>query len=129
MSIRSIVLNGINSEIENYAKEIQKLQKEEVHVKSGATRDAISVEKISEGHYKVGVDVAKLKSDPRNIGGLDYSLPYYYGHKGYTIKPVKAKALRWTDSNGNTRFAKFVKIPPHPGDPFILRAYKRRPKL
>lgn len=129
MAIRSIVMNSLNKEIKNYAEKIKKLEKQEAHVKTGALRDSISVEKISDGHYKVGVDSEKLKQDPRNIGHIDYAPFYYYGHKAYTIRPVKAKALRWVGNDGKVHFAKSVRIPAHAGDPFILRAYKRRPKL
>ncbi|EFT46599.1 hypothetical protein FEW48_002541 [Enterococcus faecalis] len=129
MALKKIVIQSIEKEIDNYAKKMEKIIKEEAHVKTGALKDSITIEKESDGSRLIGVDVAKLKSDPRNVGGLDYSIPYYKGHSGYTIRPRKAKALSWVGKDGKRHFAKSVYIPPHAGDPFLKRAVLRRPKL
>lgn len=130
MAIAKIVMNSIYQEIDQYAEKMEDILKEEVHVSSGATRDAITKEKKGEGHYLVGVDAAKLKADPRNIGKIDYSPFYHDGHGPYTIYPKNAKVLKWTDKKtGQTRFAKYVRIPASAGDPFVKRAVLRRPKL
>lgn len=73
MALKKIVIQSIEKEIDNYAKKMEKIIKEEAHVKTGALRDSITIEKESDGSRLIGVDVAKLKSDPRNVGGLDYS--------------------------------------------------------
>lgn len=129
MVLSKIVLKAIDKEIRDYADKMEGIAKEEAHVKTGALRDSISVEKKAEGHYLVGVDTAKLKSDPRNIGGIDYSIFYHDGHKAYTIRSKNAKALRWIGKDGKVHFAKSVKIPASAGDPFIKRTVARRPKL
>lgn len=129
MAFSKIVLNAIDKEIDKYAKKMVDITKNEVHVKSGATRDAIVKEKKAIGHYRVGVDAAKLKADPRNIGGIDYSPFYHDGHGPYTIYPKNAKALRWIGKDGKEHFAKYVRIPASAGDPFIKRAVLKRPKL
>ncbi|MHC5215197.1 hypothetical protein ACYSNR_00910 [Enterococcus sp. LJL128] len=122
-------MNSINKRIDNYATKMEQTIKDEVHVKSGATRDAITKEKKGEGHYLVGVDAAKLKADSRNIGNIDYSPFYHDGHGPYTIRPKNAKALRWIGRDGQVHFARSVRIPASAGDPFIKRAVLRRPKI
>lgn len=129
MALKNIIVNAVNKEIDNYAKDIEKIMKSEVHVKSGALQDSISTEKKSDGHYLVGVDAAKLISDGRNISKTDYSKPYYYGHRAFRIVPKRAKALRWTDEAGFVHFSRSVKIPASAGDPFINRTMLKRPKL
>lgn len=129
MALKNIVMRAIDKEIDQYAEKMKTIVKEEAHVKSGALRDSISKEKKGEGHYLVGVDAAKLKSDARNAGGIDYSPFYHDGHGPYTIRPRNRKALRWVGSDGNIHFAKSVRIPASAGDPFIERAVRRRPKL
>lgn len=129
MAIAKLVMKAIDKDIEGYANKIMKLEKEEVHVQSGALRDSVRVEKIASGHYRVGIDTAILRADPRNVGSIDYSVPYHDGHKPYTIRPKNAKALRWVGKDGNVHFAKSVRIPASAGDPFIKRAVLRRPKI
>ena len=129
MSLTTIAMDKINKEIKEYAKTMEKVVKEECHVKSGALRDSISTEWKGFGDYLVGVDAAKLKADPRNIGGIDYSKHYYYGHRAYVIRARNAKSLRWVGKDGKVHFAKSVRIPASAGDPFIERAVARRPKL
>ncbi|MGL4695181.1 hypothetical protein [Enterococcus larvae] len=129
MAIAKIIMNSFYKEVDQFVDEVKEILKEEVHVSSGALQDSITKEKKGEGHYLVGVDAAKLKSDPRNIGRFDYSIPYHDGHKAYTIRPKKAKALRWIGKDGQVRYAKYVRIPASAGDPFVKRAVLRRPKL
>lgn len=129
MALANLVMKAIDKEIESYANKMMQIEKEEVHVQSGALRDSIVVEKIAPGHYRVGVDPTKLQADPRNIGGIDYSVPYHDGHKPYTIRPKNGKALRWVGKDGNVHYAKSVRIPASAGDPFIKRAVLRRPKI
>lgn len=110
---------------DEFVKDAVKITKSEAHVKSGALRDSITSQ--SQGKFKalVGVNGAVLAADPRNAGRIDYSWYYWKGHKAYTIRPVRAKALHWIDENGNDVFAKVVRMPAHPGDDFIGRAVKR----
>lgn len=129
MSIKKIVMDITEKKTDGYAKKVKQLLKEEVHVKSGALRDSIEDEKKGPGHHLIGVDAAKLASDPRNVSGMDYSVPYHDGHRAYTIRSKNAKALRWIGKDGKVHFAKSVRIPASAGDPFIERAVKRRPKL
>lgn len=129
MAIAKIVLREVDRHIENYAKQMQKIVKDEAHVKSGALRDSVSVEKKGEGNYLVGVDADKLKADPRNAGGTDYSVPYHDGHRTYIIRAKNKKALRWGGNDGEVHYAKSVTIPASAGDPFIERAVLKRPKV
>ena len=129
MSIAKIVMKAVGKEVEQYADKMEKILKEECHVKSGALRDSITIEKKGEGDYLVGVDTGRLQSDPRNIGGIDYSRFYHDGHGSYIIRPKSAKALRWVGSDGAVHFAKSVRIPASAGDPFVKRAVAKRPKI
>jgi len=125
MSVTSMVLAVAEKELERKAKRIEVLLKQEVHVKSGALRDSIEKKKKGTGEYFIGVNVEKLKADPRNIGGLDYSRAYHDGHGPYTIVPKRAKVLRWIGADGKVHFATKVKNPAHAGDPFVQRAVQR----
>jgi len=129
MALASILVNSLDKVMGEYAKTMKTIAQEEVHVKSGALRESISDEKKEIGHYRVGVDSARLKTDPRNAGGIDYSVFYHGGHKAYTIRARNAKALRWIGSDGKVHFAKSVRIPASAGDPFIERAVARRPRI
>lgn len=127
MSLEITVTKMLEKEIDKYADKMLKITKQEAHQKTGALRDSIRKEKKKYG-YKIGVDSDVLKADSRNIGHIDYSPHYYYGHGGYTIVPKNKKALRWEDSTG-VHFAKKVHIPASSGDPFLERAIARRPKI
>lgn len=129
MALKKIVMDSIDKEISEYTKKMERILKAEAHVKSGALRDSITTEKKGDGDYLTGVDAAKLKSDSRNPGGIDYSPFYHDGHGPYTIRAKNAKALRWIGADGNVHFAKSVRIPASPGDPFVERAVLRRPKI
>ena len=129
MAIAKIVVNLVEKKIEKYAGTMEKILKEECHVKTGALRDSITTEKKGEGEYLVGVDADKLKVDPRNIGGIDYSPFYHRGHGTYIIRARNKKVLRWVGADGKVHFAKSVRIPASAGDPFIERAVARRPKI
>lgn len=124
-----IVISAVNKELDDYAKKMETVVRAEAHVDTGAVRDSISTEKKGEGHYLVGVDAAKLKGDPRNKTGIDYSPFYHDGHGPYTVTAKRGKALKWVGKDGKVHFAKKVHIPAHAGDPFIERAVARRPKL
>lgn len=129
MAIKSIVLDQAYKKVDEYAKTMEKLLKQECHKRTWALHDSMRTEKKGKGHYLTGVDAAVLKADDRNIGGIDYSPHYYYGHPAYTIYPKTKKALRWKGSDGKYHFAKSVRIPASAGDPFIERAVLRRPKI
>lgn len=129
MSLHKTAQIIIDKKTKKYADDVLKVMKQEVHVQSGALRDSLESKKVGKGHYFVGVNPAKLKADPRNAGGKNYSIPYYYGHNGYTIKPKNKKVLSWIGKDGQRKFAAYVRIPPHPGDPFIERTILRRPKI
>lgn len=129
MALSKVVLPMVEKAVEDYVKEMEEIVKGEVHVRSGALRDSITTEKKGEGRYLVGVDADRLKADPRNASGIDYSVPYNDGHKTYTIRPKTKKALRWIGADGKVRFAKSVTIPASAGDPFIKRAVLKRPKI
>lgn len=125
MSLTNLVLAAAEKQLEEKAKRVKVLLRQEVHVKSGALRDSIEIKKKGRGEYFIGVNASKLQADPRNIGGLDYSRPYHDGHRPYTIVPVRAKALRWVGKDGKVHFATKVRIPAHSGDPFVQRAAMR----
>lgn len=129
MAIAKLLMQQIDKEIEAYAEKVETVVKSEAHVDSGALRDSITTEKKANGSYLVGVDAAKLKSDPRNASKMDYSVPYHDGHRAYTVKAKKAKVLSWIGKDGQRHFAKSVKIPASAGDPFIERAVSKRPKI
>lgn len=115
---------------ERYADEAEKVLKQEVPVgETGALRDSITKERKSFGNYRVGVDGAKLASDNRNPSQFDYSPVVVNGHGGYTIRPVRAKALRWVGKDGRVHFAQRVYIPPASGNDFVARAQRRVPKF
>lgn len=113
---------------ERRARELQDIMKSEAPSKSGALRDAITIERRGLADYRVGVDSSKLASDPRNVSGVDYSGWVVTGHKAYTIRPVRRKALRWVDDSG-VHFAKYVRIPASSGNNFVARAKRRVPKI
>lgn len=129
MAIAKTIIKQIDSEIESYANKMEVIVKGEAHIDSGALRDSITTEKKANGSYLVGVDAAKLKSDARNASKTDYSVPYHDGHRAYTVRAKKAKALSWIGKDGKRHFAKSVRIPASAGDPFIERAVQKRPKF
>lgn len=128
MALKTLFLQTVEREFRNYVKTMYTLLREEVHVDSGALYDSILIEWKSRGHAVVGVDVDKLKSDNRNIGRLDYSLPYYYGSKPRFINAKPGNTLHW-EKNGINYFAKSVRHPGYKGDKFVERAVAKRPKF
>ena len=122
-------MTSIKKRFDEVVDEAVDIMKDEVSVRSGALRDAIGKEKKGDFEALVGVDGDKLKADSRNIGGIDYSLFYWKGHRTYTIRPKSAKVLSWVGTDGKRRFAKKVTIPAHAGDPFIERAIAKLPKF
>lgn len=130
MALRKLVIRAIEKELEEYAQKIEDLQREEVHVKTGALRDSITTEKKGKGHYLVGIDVTKLVNDNRNIGHIDYSRAYYFGSRPHIIRAKKPGGkLAFIGNDGLWHFPTFVRHPGYKGDRFIERALARRPKL
>lgn len=128
-NLASSLKSDISDTVYDYSKEMESITRNEAHIRTGALRDSISLEKKAMYKYTVGVDSGKLIADKRNLTGTDYSIPYHDGHIGYRIVPRRAKVLHWIDENGNDRFAKYVDIPASSGDKFIKRAVDNRPKL
>lgn len=128
MSLKKLVLQTTERRFRNYVKKIYVLEREEVHKKTGALFDSISIEWNGRHHAKVGVDVAKLIADSRNVGRIDYSTFYYYGSKPHIIEASPGKTLHWT-KNGKDYFAKKVRHPGYKGDKFIERVIAKRPKI
>lgn len=112
-----------------FANRAQKILISEAPSNTGALHDAIKVERVSWFRYRVGVDSSQLASDPRNPSGRDYSEFIISGHSGFTIRPVKAKALRWVGKDGKVHFAAYVHMPPRKPNNFVARARARLPRL
>jgi len=125
MTLGKMVMAEVDKSLKKFAKTAEKTMKGEAHVKTGALSSSITTDFKSSDDFTVGVDSDKLKADPRNVGGIDYVLFYWKGHRSYTIRPKSAKVLSWVGPDGKRRFAKSVKIPAHPGDPFIERTLAR----
>ena len=129
MSVTKTVMTSIKKRFDEVVDEAVKITKGEVNVRSGALRDAIGKEKKGDFEAMVGVDADKLKADPRNIGKIDYSMPYWKGHRTYTIVPKNGGVLSWIGKDGKRAYSKGHKIPAHAGDPFIERAIAKLPKF
>lgn len=115
---------------ERYVDEAESILRQEAPVgETGALRDSITKERKSFSRYRVGVDSSKLATDNRNASQFDYSPVVVNGHRGYTVKPVRAKALRWVGKDGKVHFAQRVYIPPASGNDFVARTLKRIPKF
>lgn len=132
MSIRSILVPALHDRLGEYAKELEKLAKSEVNTfpnvdghTGGALEDSITTEKVSNTHYKVGVDAGRLRGDPRNKSGYDYSKVYYYGRGA--VRPVRAKVLVYTLRDGTKVRATYSA--PTSGDKFLDRAVSKRPRF
>lgn len=129
MSWVSKYMKDIETEIKNYAINMELELRHQAHRDTGALQASITRKKIDRYNWKVGVDASKLKSDPRNRSNFDYSMSYWKGHGAYRVTAKNKKALHWVDKNGNDRFAKWVDIPASSGDPFVERAIENRPKF
>lgn len=90
---------------------------DEAHKVTGALKESIIKDKLSETEYFVGVDGDKLKRNPKNINDFDYSKAYWKGRK--EVRPVKKKALRWTVGD---KVVYAQKSRATKGDPFVERA-------
>ena len=97
--------------IEERAKEAQKIMKGVINRKTGALSDAVEIERKDIDSYLVGINETKLVNDERNAGNVNYVKFYYYGSKPHTIRAKNGKALHWR-LNGKDYYAKSVK---HPG--------------
>lgn len=124
------IIKKIEASIDQYASDVEKTMKKEIHVDTGVLRDSIVKEKKSKDLSVVRIDTNKVASDPRNKSRIDYSWYYYKGHKEYiTITAKNAKALRWIGKDGKVHFAKSVRIPPSAGDDFIGRTLAHLPRI
>lgn len=128
-NISGSFLDNLDDEMAEYTQEFTRVLRNEPHVRTGALRDSIDFEKISKLKYVSGVNSGRLIADARNIGRIDYSIPYHNGHGGYRIRPRKAKVLHWIGENGEDIFRAYADIPPSKGDKFVKRAVDNRPKL
>jgi len=129
MSIESQIQFIKQKHLERRAKEATQIMKTVVAVKSGALNDSIRQHKVNDNHWWSGIDVNKLKADPRNIGRINYAPMYRFGIKRpYVIRPVKARVLRWIGEDGKPKFAKHVTIPARPGHDFIQETIRKLPR-
>lgn len=119
------IMEKCNKAIDNYAEDVEKEMKKQIHVDTGVLRDSVVNEKKSQDKRVVRIDGSKVASDPRNESKEDYSWYYYKGHG--EIVPKKAKALRWVGKNGKAVYAKKVRATS--GDDFIGRTLSNLPKL
>lgn len=101
-----------NDELESRAKEAERIMKEVINKDSGALRDSVETEKLSDGSYLVGVNESKLQNDERNKGNVNYTPYYYYGSKPHIIRAKNGGVLHWK-RGGKDYYAKYVK---HPGN-------------
>lgn len=123
MALSDIILKEITTDIDQYTQKIVPIMKSEVHKRSGLLRSCIDREKVAKDHYKVGVNVSRLKANSPNH--TDYSQYYYFGRGEIWAK--KGKVLRWVDESGKVHYAKHVKG--YKGDPFLDRVMNRLPNL
>ena len=129
MSIESQIQFIVEKNMKQRVNDAERIMKGVVHIKSGALHDSIRQHRVKKGHYWVGVDVNKLKADPRNIGRISYAPMYRFGvKKPYVIRPKKANVLRWFGEDGKPRFAKYVTIPARPGHDFIQETLRKLPR-
>jgi hypothetical protein len=132
MSIFDTVSKALKESINKYANEAEKIMKREAPTgRTGALEDSITTEKVSDYHYKVGVDASALKSNPNNISGFDYSVVVAEGNKrAYKIRPLRASGfLKWTDRNGQVHYAKEVTHPKTDPNPFVQRTVRKMKKF
>lgn len=130
MSLASQFERIFAPKFERRAKEFEEALKAEAPVgETGALRDSITSERKSLFNWRVGVDSAKLAGDPRNPSKRDYSVWVVFGHSGYTIRPVRARVLRWIGKDGQVHYAKYVYVPASKGNNFPARARHKVPSL
>lgn len=92
-------------------------QAETVPVRSGRMKAAIrpdSVQRSGPWSFESGVTV-----------GVDYAAAVHEGARPHVIRPVRARALRWFDSNGQAVFAQRVNHPGNAPNPFLTNAGHR----
>ena len=106
------MMKDIDTELERRAKMAQKIMRAVIHRKSGALSDSVDVEKVSSGHYRVGVNESKLVGDERNAGHVNYVGFYFNGSRPHTIRAKNGGVLHWR-KDGKDYYAKSVK---HPGN-------------
>lgn len=129
MSLASQFENAFGTRFRVLANAAERIMKQEAPKNTGALESAIKVERLSWFRYRVGVDSGQLASDPRNPSGNDYSPYIISGHGGFTLYPVRAKALRWVGKDGNVYFAKYVRMPARGPNDFVARTRARLPRL
>jgi hypothetical protein len=106
------MMKDVDKELERRARMAQKIMSFVIHRKSGALSDSVEVEKVSSGHYRVGVNESKLISDERNAGHVNYVGFYFNGSRPHTIRAKNGGVLHWR-KDGKDYYAKSVK---HPGN-------------
>lgn len=113
--LMTVVIEAVQEEFEQKAKELEELMGDEINSKEGTLKSCMTHEKLSDTSYFVGIDGDKLKRKSKNH--FDYSMAYWKGRK--EVRPIKANALHWQE-NGQDVFAKKAKATS--GDPFVERA-------
>lgn len=88
-------------EFKGMVDEMEQDLKSTAHEFTGALRESIDSEKITDFKYSVAVNPSKLKSNPKNPSGEDYSMAYWQGRKKSVAKKGKALKIRLSGSNPN----------------------------
>lgn len=114
--------NIIEISMEKLAEEVVETEKKNVPVVTGNGRDSITKEKRKKFTWRIGHDKEKTMTKDGKHSYMD--IVFYGIKKGYTIKPKKAKALRFV-IDGEVIFAKSVYIPPRKGNDFIGKTVKK----
>lgn len=112
-SVFKAMIDEVDKHTKQKADEAEKIMKQVINKDTGALADSVQTQKVSNAHYKVGINQTKLVADPRNKGGIDYTPYYYYGSKPHTIRPKNGGVLSWIGKDGNRHYAKVVH---HPGN-------------
>jgi len=119
------IKKDVDAKVEEKAKDAQKIMKNVINKDTGALSDSVDIEKVSDSHYKVGINTAKLINDPRNAGKIDYTPYYYHGSRPHTIRAKPGKTLSWIGKDGNRHYAKSVKHPGNKPHDFLGETIKR----
>lgn len=106
------MMQDIDRETKRRAEEAQTIMRNVINRKTGALSDSVEIEKVTNGHYRVGVNENKLINDERNAGNVNYVGFYFHGSRPHIIRAKNGKVLHWR-VNGKDHFAKSVK---HPGN-------------
>ncbi|OFI46756.1 hypothetical protein BG262_02865 [Floricoccus penangensis] len=103
---------AVEENVEERAKECEKIMKKVINEDTGALKDAVERAKLPDGSWIVGINQEKLRNDIRNKYNIDYTAFYYYGTRPHYIFPLNNEMLHWVDKQGRDHYAKMVK---HPG--------------